>query len=84
MHIALFGKSNAMGVELVKEDNQIKMKFLVTVIVASRSLGKSTDESWLSYFKKGEGNQLNCVVEFSGVMTVLVVVHPPEQIGGWV
>lgn len=42
MHLCLFGKTDAIRVELVEEDDQIEMSFLVMDINASTSSRKST------------------------------------------
>lgn len=48
---------------MVDEDDRHRRKFLVLAVNASRTLGKSTHETWLHYFDEGKGSQMDCVAE---------------------
>lgn len=70
-----------MGVELTEEDNQMKMRFLVMLMVASKLLWKSIYTSWLCYFVKEECSLFECVVEAFLAYRLLWYVLPsgPEN-----
>lgn len=51
-----------MVVEL-REGDHVKMRFLTTVMVASRSSENSTFVSWLDIFNEGVASRFNCIME---------------------